>query len=146
MSRATTEAWYNADRIDRLKLVAAYFALNSLTAIAVAIWALVEIAGISGPSPIPGWVVVVVLSLQLLFAAGLMNAARLLWNREKRGAYWAIAFCAFGLVKWLFTSLSLFGGLFDWGIPLVLIWTSWSALKSEEIRVTPRSKPAGRAR
>ena len=33
MSRATTEAWYNSDRLERLKLVAAYFALNALASI-----------------------------------------------------------------------------------------------------------------
>ena len=40
MSRATTQAWYDAERVDRVRVVAAYMFLNGVTALTVTVLSL----------------------------------------------------------------------------------------------------------
>jgi hypothetical protein len=129
MSRATTEAWYNSDRSERLRLVAAYFVLNAVVGLGLAVYRTIQLAGNSGSTFGGGGIIISVL-LPLVFALAWLQAARLLWNHRKTGAYWAIVLTLFGVLQWLAApSQGLIDLLFVL-IPLALIAMSWGSLTS----------------
>lgn len=138
MSRATTEAWYNADRIGRLQLVAAYFVLNGLVPLGFALAVIGHvIRGIDTPPANE-----LVFGLVMLFAiAGVsFYCAYLLWNARKAGAYWVIGLTVLSLLKWVTNPAYFLGDLMFGLIPAILVAMSWSALKSDDtVSIAPRS-------
>jgi hypothetical protein len=121
MSRATMDAWYNGERIDRLKLVAAYFVLNGIILVAIVITGAVELFTSSEQHGASLPVFPIVISIAM--AAVSFYCAYLLWNARKEGGYWVIAL----------TLLGVLGGGISFGvIPLILVAMSWSALKSRD--------------
>jgi hypothetical protein len=126
MSRATTEAWYNSERIDRLKLVAAYLFLNGIVGLLYGARLMWE-----------GWHGGLASLSELLLALVLLSvpvviwlySALLLWNARRTGAYWVIALTVLSVIRWLDHPWNIVGLIIDL-IPAILVAMSWSALKS----------------
>ena len=136
MSRATTQAWYDAERVDRVRVVAAYMFLNGVTALTV-----------TALSLLPRWrppatTSEIVVDLVITTVAGTLSflSAWLLWNRRKAGAYWVIFGSVVSVLGWLANPtdvIPLIIGL----IPITLIAMSWSVLREQD-RLSILSKRA----
>lgn len=129
MSRATTEAWYNADRIGRLQVVAAYFVLNGLLPLGFALAIIVAVIRVGGRAPASDWVPAFL--IMLARAAVSLYCAYLLWNARKAGAYWVIGLTALSATNWVTHPVHFLSELIFALIPVVLVLGSWSALKSD---------------
>jgi len=81
--------WYSTRGSSRLSIVACYFGLCGALAVAAAVYAFVHLT-ISAVGPLAGRAFA---SAIILSALGILwlQTARLLWQRRKRGAIWALA-------------------------------------------------------
>jgi hypothetical protein len=121
MSYATVNAWYNSDRLERIRLVAAYLALNGLWYAGIALYAGFDAIFGQDAAVTPVRARILVVIIPLVFAGALFNAARLLWARRKAGAYWGIAFSVMAVLQ----SDNLFGLALAL-VPVILLAMSWS--------------------
>ena len=139
MSRATTDAWYNSERIDRLKLVAAYLFLNA----AVVLLSLVAMAvqAIRGDEHVTMGEVALGFGVTVAFLFIWFYSAWLLWNARKAGAYWVILLTVRSLLRWIANPINVIALILDL-IPAILIAMSWSALKTERLTsIRPKRSP-----
>lgn len=121
MSYATTSAWYNSDRLERIKLVAAYLALNGMLWVGIALYAGFDAMFGHDAAVTPLRARILIVIIPLVVAGAWFLSARLLWARRKAGAYLGFAFTVIGVLQadyWLDFMINL--------VPGILLAMSWS--------------------